>query len=48
MRRGYDYGRKRPFAGHHAEAKRDFRRNMTMLLVGALVIGILLYFILVQ
>ena len=49
MNREYDYTRKRGMsAGHHAEARRDFRRIVVMLLVGGGIIGYVVYQILVR
>lgn len=49
MSREYNYARKRgAVAGHHAEAKRDFRRIMVMLLIGGIVIGFIIHFTLIK
>jgi hypothetical protein len=42
----YDYSRKS--GGFHADSKRDFRRIMTMLIVGGVIIAFLIHFILVK
>lgn len=48
MSRSYDYKRKRPFSGHRDESRRETRKALILLIVGAGVLAFVIHLILIK